>query len=110
MECVNKVKPTRTGKEWREANKDAILDYHKEYYKNNKETISQKQKQKHICACGCNYTFSNKTRHERSQKHLNFFLQNNEHISIFLIDHGSNNSQIVRELKDKIKSFLNANS
>jgi hypothetical protein len=45
MKCVNKSIPLRTGKEYREDNKDKICDYKKEYYEENKEKISDEQKE-----------------------------------------------------------------
>lgn len=55
IECVNKVIPTRTGDEYREANrkkyseyyennKDKLKEQSKVYYENNKETIIKKHK------------------------------------------------------------------
>ncbi len=79
LQCVNKVKPTRTKKEYYEehkehlnikqkeyyelnkehlymkkkeyikANKDKFIEYHKDYYNNNKEVLSEKRKTKYIC-------------------------------------------------------------
>jgi len=45
IECVNKIIPGRTQKEWIETNKDKILEYHKEYYENNKDKIREKNKE-----------------------------------------------------------------
>lgn len=44
----------------------------KEYYKNNKEKINDEKKQKINCMCGSTFRKSDKARHERSQKHLNY--------------------------------------
>lgn len=41
IECVNKVIPNRTDKEYREENKGKIKEYKKQYYENNKESIKQ---------------------------------------------------------------------
>ena len=43
-ECVNMAIPTRTGKEWREANKDKLKQDKKDYYENNKTICKEKQK------------------------------------------------------------------
>jgi hypothetical protein len=40
-ECLNKVIPTRTLKEWRENNKDALRQYQKQYYADNNEHYKQ---------------------------------------------------------------------
>ena len=41
-ECINKTIPHRTRKEWREENKEKIIEYKKEYYEDNKEKINKK--------------------------------------------------------------------
>ena len=43
-ECVNMKIPTRTSKEWREANKDKLESKRIIYYEKNKEIIKEKQK------------------------------------------------------------------
>lgn len=43
-ECVNKVVPTRTHKEYREANREDIIAKNRQRYEQKKETISAKQK------------------------------------------------------------------
>ena len=43
-ECVNRIIPTRTKKEYREANKDDILKYTKEYREANKEVVKAQRK------------------------------------------------------------------
>ena len=44
-ECVNKIIPTRTKKEYREQNKEEIAKYQKQYREQNKEEIPEKMKQ-----------------------------------------------------------------
>jgi len=68
--CVNKCIPTRTDKEYREANKEHLSQISKEYYKTNKEQINQCRNKKIICQCGGRYSLSNKLPHERTKKHL----------------------------------------
>jgi len=43
-DCVNKTIPTRTIAEWYEANAQRMIEYHKNYYETNKDTISEKAK------------------------------------------------------------------
>ena len=99
-ECVNKVIPNRTKKEYYFENKDNILinrkAYHiehresillkqKAYHTENKEDLNNKCKQYHIdnrekilaqraesvnCICGVSYTQGHKTRHFQSKFHL----------------------------------------
>jgi hypothetical protein len=44
IECVNKIIPGRTDKEYYEDNKDKIKKYEKEYRKNNKDKLKEKNK------------------------------------------------------------------
>lgn len=45
MDCVNKVIPGRTNKEWRQDNAEMIKEREKQYYKCNLDTIKENQKQ-----------------------------------------------------------------
>ena len=47
----------------------------KEYRQNNKEAIKQKANEKFSCECGGCYTTTNKARHIKTKKHLNFINQ-----------------------------------
>ena len=69
-ECVNKVIPTRTQAEWREANKEYLKDYNKEYREVNKEHIKVHNSEKITCQCGCEITRNVLSRHKKSKKHL----------------------------------------
>jgi len=94
-ECVNIFIPGRTQKEYKEENKEKIEKYNEEWKKNNKnyskeyylnnqekkkeyvkkyrETNKEKLKEKINCECGSKYVKHNKTRHEKTQKHLSFY-------------------------------------
>jgi ribosome-interacting GTPase 1 len=86
MECVNKVIPTRTSKEyreintekkaeylkeWYETNKEKIKEHNREYYEENKEKIKERSDKHFDCECGGSYTKHNKSRHLKSKKHQN---------------------------------------
>ena len=43
-ECVNKIIPGRTRKEWKDANKQYYKKYNKNYYQNNKENRNNKNR------------------------------------------------------------------
>jgi len=45
IECVNKIIPTRTDKEYYETNKDKILEYNKKYNETNKDKINEKRRE-----------------------------------------------------------------
>ena len=79
--------PTRTKKEWneankekikewkqeyREANKEKIIQKAKEYYEDNKEKILSNKREKFNCECGGKYTNSGKSLHMNSKKHQNY--------------------------------------
>ena len=72
-ECLNKVIPSRSIKEWRIDNKD----YHKQYRIDNKDKLDIKRNQKIDCECGGKYTIRNKSQHFKSQKHQEFIKSNN---------------------------------
>jgi hypothetical protein len=42
--CVNKCIPTRTGKEYRDANKDRKKEYNKQYHQANKDRLKERKK------------------------------------------------------------------
>lgn len=101
-DCVNKVIPTRTNKEYisqnkdrlkelvkeyrkqnkekikeqvkeyREQNKDKIKEQVKEYRKKNKDKIKEQTSAKFDCECGGCYTQGSKARHRKSLKHTKY--------------------------------------
>jgi len=66
---ANKVKLNDKAKEYRETNKDKI----KEYRVNNKDKTNEKFE----CECGGKYTHSHKSTHFKSTKHQEFIKSNN---------------------------------
>jgi hypothetical protein len=97
MNCINKVIPGRTTKEYSdyyyeknrnilllkskrdapvyyEKNKDIILSKNKEYRDTHKDEISERRKKKFTCICGSEYRICDQARHERSIKHQTYFL------------------------------------
>ena len=87
FECVNKLVPGRTLKEYYQDNKNKIkekkkeryydnknkiLERNKQYYENNKNKILEKMKIKHTCVCGSCICKGDKAKHERSKKHIKF--------------------------------------
>jgi len=95
---LNMKVPGRTKEEYREDNRDRIRlrdqkyhednrkkyqEYDRKYHENNRESIQlrgQKYREnnseiinaKHTCECGGRYTYSNKTKHEKTKKHIEF--------------------------------------
>jgi len=137
LDCVNKVIPGRTKKEYYQENKEKIYKREKEYRKKNKEKVAQRKKEyyqankeilnkkkkisyeknkekylkqqkeycqknkekialkkkeyreknkdkikkKYTCECGSVYVECKKKRHEASQKHLNYIINNSTGMS-----------------------------
>ena len=80
---LNKNTPTRTNKEWYEANKERLLEVNKKWKEDNKDYIMQqnqvyrdknkaKIQESIVCGCGKVYTKQNKKRHEKTKKHLDY--------------------------------------
>ena len=72
VKCVNKSIPLRTDKEYQNDNREKILQKHRDYYEKNKERIAEKDMVKITCKCGSIYRRSDKSRHEKSKKHLKY--------------------------------------
>ena len=82
-ECLNKVIPGRSRKEYRVANKEKINEKIKEYYIDNKDKVNIKCKEyydankdkineKFECVCGGKYTYCHKSHHIKSKKHQKY--------------------------------------
>jgi hypothetical protein len=77
MECVNKIIPTRTEKEYkrqyRQANREEIAEKGKQYYQANQEKIKAKASEKILCKCGSLVSRGHISDHRKSKKHINWF-------------------------------------
>jgi len=76
-DCLNEKGKSNTevkrtnNKKYREKHIDEIREYDKKYRENNKEKLYEKKNKKHICdICKEHFTHSNKSRHQKSYKHL----------------------------------------
>ena len=69
-ECINKVVPLRTRKEWRNLpeQKQKTKEYNKKYTEINRE----KDKTKFTCVCGSITRLRDKSKHIKTKKHLIF--------------------------------------
>lgn len=56
-------------KEYRETHREAILKQKRDYYDTNRDGILDKMRQTIECPCGCQVSFRNKSRHEKSRSH-----------------------------------------
>jgi hypothetical protein len=71
--CVNKIIPTRSKKEYLIINKEHKKEYDNKYYNENIEKI----KEKFNCECGGKYTLRNKIQHINTTFHKNFINNQN---------------------------------
>jgi hypothetical protein len=68
---INKEQIKERTKEYYEINKEQLKERMKEYYEINKEQIKKYKNEKFTCNCGGKYTYSSKSTHFKSLKHLN---------------------------------------
>ena len=95
IECVNKRKPGRTNamyykenhehclevrRKYRNENKEKIYEIQKEYRQNNAEKICEKKKVIYICECGVKVQCNHKSRHFKSNAHIEF--EKNKNVNI----------------------------
>jgi len=71
----NKEKLKETNKIYRHKNKETLNERRKEYVEANKEKIKERMNEKFKCECGGKYTYTHKSRHFKSKKHLKFVNQ-----------------------------------
>jgi hypothetical protein len=67
---ANKEAILERNKAYSDANKEAILEQRKEYYEANKEAILEQRKVKITCSCGAVICQRDKSKHERTKKHI----------------------------------------
>ena len=82
-ECVNKHRPIQTKEEYKinelkqkkiyyAKNTELLKQKFKDYHAKNRELILQKKKKPYHCECGSVVRCSDKQKHFRSKKHINF--------------------------------------
>ena len=73
-DCVNKVVPNRTKKEYCEQNKELKREQNKKYYEENRDAMRQQSKKngevKVICDCGSEVRKDSLHRHLKTKKHI----------------------------------------
>ena len=74
---VNHNRASRTKAEWREDNRDQLIEYNKQRYEANREQILEQKKQKYDCPCGSTIRKSSKLTHEKSKKHQDYINREN---------------------------------
>ena len=69
--CVNKCVPLRTCKEYYNDNKESISQYKREFYILNRDNILMKKSVRYICPiCKREGTYAHKARHEKTIFHM----------------------------------------
>jgi len=68
----NKENIKELKKQYFQDNKDYFKEKHRENYEKNKEDINNKRKEKYICQCGSSIRIADKSRHEKSKKHVDY--------------------------------------
>ena len=69
---LNKIFSGRTKTEYRNDNKEHMLERDKEYRETNKEKIAKLNSEKFMCECGSTYNRQKKAKHQRTIKHQNY--------------------------------------
>lgn len=74
LNCVNKIIPGRTKREYNKQyyqdNLEKIQKYKKQYIKDNHDKILENKKEKITCECNCEITRSHLAQHKRTNKHI----------------------------------------
>ena len=70
MDCVNKVIPNRSKKEYYEDNKESINKKKCQYRKENSESLKESASQKIVCECGRSVSRRHIARHKTTPVHI----------------------------------------
>ena len=77
---LNKDKIKEMRSKYYEKTRDAKKEKYKEYYEINKDKIKEYKSQPYICECGSKFQLIEKSRHFKSQKHINYLNSLKENI------------------------------
>ena len=88
--------------------KEEVKQRTNKYYYENKDVIQKRTKQIINCDCGISYTYGNKLRHLKSQKHQAYLQQNNNNL-INNIDNVSSSQEECKEEQGESISSIFAN-
>ena len=77
FDCVNKIIPTRTIKEYKEKNREKQIIYNINFWKNNQNKMREyylkyrdKKTELYYCDCGSKVTREHKSHHFKTKKHI----------------------------------------
>lgn len=71
-QCININIPGRTGKEYKEDNKEHYQEYKKQWYDQNKQKIKEQKSKPYQCECGMIIQWCEKARHFKTKKHCKY--------------------------------------
>ena len=69
---LNKIISGRTKSEYREENKEHILENYRKYRETHKEHIALLNSEKTVCECGSTFNRQKKAKHQRTTKHQSY--------------------------------------
>jgi len=78
----NKEKCNAPSKKWREEHPEEMRQYKENWYENNKEEMSRKSKERMTCECGVEICRGAYTRHCKTQRHQNYLNNNINNVEI----------------------------
>ena len=73
-EEIKKQNVEKTTK-YRENNREKVNKYRRQHHQKNKDEVNEKRKKKYTCECGSILRISDKPRHEKTQKHIQYCQQ-----------------------------------
>ena len=70
--CINRITPGRTPQEYYEKHKDEILKKKKKHREAHKDEIRERRKETYTCECDSILRKNDKSRHEKTKKHIKY--------------------------------------
>jgi hypothetical protein len=98
-ECVNKVVPTRSTKEWKEQNRDKIIDYQKDYREQNQDKLNKKAKEYYEKNKEQKKNYYEQNKEKFKEKKKNYYEQNKDYFKKYQ-----------KQNQDKLKKYKNKKS
>jgi hypothetical protein len=88
---LNRQVPTRTTKEWRETNREQLIEKAKEYYESNKEIINEKNKE-----------YRKENREQINEKNKEYYEANRDRLNEYQKEYQKENREQLNEKKKEI--------
>jgi len=68
----NREKVVEYNKQWYQDNREKRKERFRQYHRENREKLLEKRKEQYICECGSEVRIYHKSRHSKSKKHINW--------------------------------------